>query len=106
VPRKLRTTLTLNTLKSVHTLNYSILLSESYIVTTPEYSGPLILKNYICVVALAPGLRAATFYDIREFFDYSSTIKLLLLLIFINESYSILKALLLSRKSLLALWLL
>jgi len=75
-------------------------------VATPEHSGPLSPENYVRVVTLAPDLRAASFYDAREFFDYSSTIKLLSLLIFINESHSILKALLPSWKSSSALWLL
>ena len=106
MPRKLRATLTLNILKSVHTSNYPILLSEPYTVATPEHSGPLSPENYVRVVALAPDLRAASFHDAREFFDYSSTIKLLSPLIFINESHSILKALLPSWKSSSALWLL
>jgi len=86
VPRKSRGTLTLNIFKSVHTSKYSILLFEPYPVATPEHSAPLPPENYIRVVALAPDLRAAFFYDGREFFHYSSTIKLLSLLIFIKGS--------------------
>ena len=105
VPRKLKATLTLNILKSVHTPNYLILLSEPYTVATPEHSGPLSPENYIRVVTLAPDLRAASFRDAREFFNHSSTIKLLSLLIFINESHLILKALVPGWKSSSALWL-
>lgn len=42
-----------------------------------EHSGPLSPRNYVRVIALAPNLWAASFHDTREFFDYSSTIKLL-----------------------------
>ena len=92
--RKLRGTLTLNVSKSIHISKYLILLSVLYSVATPKHFKPLSPENYVCVIALAPNLRAASFYNRREFFHYSSTIKLLSLLIFIKGSHSILKALL------------
>jgi hypothetical protein len=51
---------------------------------------PLLSNNYVRVVALTPNLRAACFYDAREFFHYSSVINLLLFLILMKGFYSIL----------------
>ena len=76
--------MTLNILKSVHTSKYPILLSDPDPVATPEHSAPLSPENYVGVVALAPDLRAAAFYNGGQFFHYSSTVKLLSLLIFIK----------------------
>jgi hypothetical protein len=74
-------TLTLSNLNSVHTSIKPKNLCKSYSVATLEALKALPSKNYIRVVALEPDLRAASFHDAREFFDYSSAIKLLLLLI-------------------------
>ena len=75
-------------------------------MATLEPLEPLLLNNYVRVVTLAPDLRATSFYDAREFFHYSFVINFLLLLILIKGSYPILKSLLPSWKSSLALWLL
>jgi len=53
VPRKLRATLTLNILKSVHTSNYPILLSELYTVATPKHSN-LDLSHQKIIFAFSP----------------------------------------------------
>ena len=96
MPRKLKGTLTLNILKSVHTSNYPILFSKLYTVATPEHSRPLLLENYIYDIALAPNLQVVSFYYIRELSNYSSTNKFLLLLLLIEGSYPIIKPFLLS----------
>jgi hypothetical protein len=96
VPRKLKGTLTLNILKSMYILKYPILLSELYPVATPEHSVTLLLGNYGRVVTITPDLQAAVFNNTKELFRYSSTLNLLLLLIYIKGSYLTSKALLLS----------
>jgi hypothetical protein len=79
MPRKLRGTLTLNIFKSVHTSKYPILLSEPYPEATPEDSELLSPENYVRIVVYAPDLRTVSFYGAREFFHYSTIIKLILL---------------------------
>jgi hypothetical protein len=95
-----------NILKSVHTSKYSILLSEPYTIATPKHFGLFLPGNSVRAVALTLDLRAASFYNTREFFYYKSTIKLLLLLILIKGSYPIFKPFLPSWKPSSALWLL
>jgi hypothetical protein len=90
----------------MHTSTQLIILCKSYCAATLEPLKPFLLNNYVRVVTLAPGLRAASFYDAREFFHYSSVINLLLLLILMKGSYPILKSLLPSWKSSSVLWLL
>jgi hypothetical protein len=92
-------TLTLSNLNSMHTATHLIILYKSYSVATVEPLEPLLLNNYIRVAALAPDLRAASFYNAREFFYYSSIINLLLLLILMKGSYPIFYSLLPSWKS-------
>ena len=56
-------------------------------IASPKHLEPLSLKNYICVVALAPDLQRVSLCGIIEFLHYSSTIELLSLLIPINRFY-------------------
>ena len=88
MPEKMIGTLTLSNLNSVHTSIKRKNLCKSYPVATLEALEALPLKNYVRVVAFGPDLRAASFHDAREFFDYSSAIKLLLLLMLIKQSLS------------------
>jgi hypothetical protein len=80
----------------MHTSNYPILLSKLYIVATPEHFRPLLLEISIRVIALVPDLRTVSFHHARVFFNYSSTNKLLLLLILIKGPYLIFEPFLLS----------
>ncbi len=72
-----------------------IFLYKSYPVATPKHSETLLLENYVRIVALAPDLQKVSFHSAIEFLSHSSTIKLLLLLIFMKGSYPSFKALLL-----------
>ena len=65
------------------TLSLTSLYMSRFIVTL-KHLEPLSLKNYICVVALAPDLQRVSFPGVIEFFYHSSTIELLSLLIPIN----------------------
>jgi hypothetical protein len=56
VPEKMISTLTLNILNFLHILMSSKLLYKLCSIATPEYSEPLLLENYPCIIALAPGL--------------------------------------------------
>jgi hypothetical protein len=49
-------------------------------MATPEYSEPLLLENYIRIVALAPDLQKVSVDSATEFLYHSSTIELLSLL--------------------------
>jgi hypothetical protein len=84
MPRKIITTLTLSKSNFVHTLTSPIILYKSRSVATLGHPKPLTLENYVCIVALRPNLRAASFYNIRGFLFHSSTIELILLLILIK----------------------
>jgi len=105
VPKKIISTLTLSILKSVYTLISLILFNKLYSVATLGQLKPLLLEYYVRIVALMPNLQRVSFYSIIEFFYYSFTTKLILFLILIKGFYLSFKALLLYRKSLLALWL-
>jgi hypothetical protein len=94
VPEKMIGTLILSNLKSVHTPIKLKNLCKSYSVATLEALEALPSNNYIRVVAFRPDLWAASFHNAREFSDYSSAIKLLLLLILTKQSYPISKPLL------------
>jgi hypothetical protein len=75
-------TLTLSKSNFVHTLTSPIILYyKSRSVATPGYPEPLILENYVRIVALGPDLRAVSFYNVREFLLHNSTIELIVLLI-------------------------
>jgi hypothetical protein len=106
VPEKMIGTLILSILKSVHTLVSPIFSYKLYSVATPRHPEPLSLENHVRIIALTPDLHRGSFYDITDFFYYSSATELLLSLILIKGSYSSSKASHLCRKSSLALWLL
>ena len=61
-----------------------IFIYKLYSMATPKHSKPLLLEIYVYVIALAPNLQRIPFNSIIKFFYYSSTIKLLLLLILIK----------------------
>jgi hypothetical protein len=103
MPKKIIGTLTLSILKSVHTLISYIFFYNLYSIATPGYPIPLLLENYIRIVAFTLNLQRVSFYNVIDFLYYSFTIKLILSLILIKRSYPSFKALLLYRKSLLAL---
>jgi hypothetical protein len=64
----------------MHTLIFLISSYKLDTIAIPKYLEPLLLKNYVCVVALTCDLQRVLFYNVIEFLYYSSTIKLLLLL--------------------------
>ena len=80
-------TLTLSIPKSVYISLPLIFIYKSYSVTTPKHSKPLLLENYVYIVALAPDLRKVSVYCGTEFLYYSFTTKPFLLLILIKGSY-------------------
>ena len=106
MPKKIIGTLTLSISKSIYIQISPIFLYKSCSIATFRYFKPLLLEIYVRVVALAPDLQRVPFYNIIKFLYYSSTIKLLLLLILIKGLYPSFKALVLCQKSRLALWLL
>ena len=77
--------------ESVHTLVSAIVLYKSYTIATPKHLEPFLPKNYIRIVAFAPNLHRAFFYSRIDFLPYSTTVKLLPLLILIIGSYSSLR---------------
>ena len=95
MPRKIISTLTLSLLNFIHILKFLILLYKSYFIATIKHYKPVLLENYICIIALALNLRKVSFYSIIEFFYYYFTIKRLLFLILIKGSYLSFKAFLL-----------
>jgi hypothetical protein len=74
MPRKIIGTLTLSNLNSMYTLTHFIIFYKSYSAATPQYSKPLPLLNYVCVVALTPNLQVVLFYSIIELLKNSSMI--------------------------------
>jgi hypothetical protein len=106
VPEKIIGTLTLSILKSVHTSISPIFSYKLYSVTTPGHPKPLLLENYVCIIALTPDSQRVSFYNVTDFLYHNSTTELILSLILIKGSYPSSKASLLYRKSSLALWLL
>jgi hypothetical protein len=70
----------------VHTLVSAIILYKSCAVATPKHLNPFLPKNYVRIVAFAPNLQRAFFYSRTVFLPYSTTVKLLLLLILIIGS--------------------
>jgi hypothetical protein len=91
VPRHMGGTLTSSNSESVHTLVSAIVLYKSYTIATPKHLEPFLSKNYIRIVAFAPNLHRAFFYSRIDFLPYSTTVKLLPLLILIIGSYSSLR---------------
>ena len=81
MPRNLRGTLTLSTLKSRHKLISLISMYMLRFIATPKHLELLLLKNYIYIIALASDLQRVSFRGVIEFPYYNSTIKLLPLLI-------------------------
>ena len=80
-------TLTLSNLNSVHTSMKRKNSCKLYSVATFEALEVLLSKNYVRIIAFGRDLRTASFHDAREFLDYSSAIKRLLLLILTKQSY-------------------
>lgn len=66
-------------------------LYKSYTIATPKHLEPFLPKNYIRIVAFTPNLHRAFFYSRIDFLPYSTTVKLLPLLILIIGSYSSLR---------------
>jgi hypothetical protein len=93
----------LKNLKICAHLNISYNLYKLCSVATPGHPEPLPLENYVCIVALMPDLQRVSFYSVTEFLYHSSTTELILSLILIKGSYLSSKALLICRKSSLAL---
>jgi len=106
VPEKMIGILTLSILKSVHTLISLIFSYKLYSMATPGHFKPLLLENHVRIIALTLNSQRVSFYNIIDFFYYSSITELIPSLILIKESYPSSKASLLYRKSSSALWLL
>ena len=92
MPEKMTGTLTSSILKSVHTSISPIFLDKLCSVATCEYSEPLLLENYIHIVALVPDLWRVSFHSAIEFLYHTSTIELLPLQILIKGFYPSFKA--------------
>ena len=61
-------------------------------MTIPEHSSPNYLENNVRIIVIAPGLRRVLFHGIIRLLYYSTTIKLLSLLILIKGFYLSVKA--------------
>ena len=59
VPQNIRGTSTLSDYNPAHTLIFTIILYKSCAATTFIHLEPLLLKNYICIVAFAPNAQRA-----------------------------------------------
>jgi hypothetical protein len=70
--------------KPVHALISLIFLYKSCSIATAEHSKPLLLENYVDIVALSPNLQRVSIHCATELLYHSSTIELLLSLIFIK----------------------
>jgi hypothetical protein len=103
VPEKITGTLTSRILKSVYTSISPIFSYKLYSVATPKHLEPLPLENHVRIVALTPDLQRVSFYNIIDLLYHSSTTELILSRTLIKRSYPSSEALLLYRKSLLAL---
>ncbi|XTI90785.1 hypothetical protein V2W45_1411444 [Cenococcum geophilum] len=90
----MRGTLTLSDYNSAHTSSFTIIPYKSCAVATFKYLGPLLPINYVRIIAFAPSVQRASLYGITEFLPYSTTVKLLPLMILIKGSYLGLGALL------------
>ena len=90
VPRKTIGTLTSSILNSVHTPMSPIFLYKLCLVATPKHSQTFLLENYVRIVAFAPDLQKVSFYSTIELLtcSHSSTLQLLLLLIFMKGSFT------------------
>src|SRR5579862_3434981 len=99
-------TLTSSILKYVHTSISPIFSYKLYSVATPGRPEPLLVENYVRIIALTPDLQRVFFYSITDFLHHSSTTELIPPQILIKEPNSSSKALLRYKKSSLALWLL
>jgi hypothetical protein len=71
VPKKIIGTLTLNILKSVHTLISPIIFYKLCFIATPGYPEPLLLENHVRIVALTPDLQRVSFYSVIDFLYHS-----------------------------------
>src|SRR5438034_1216744 len=98
-------TFTLSILKSMHTLILFMIFYKLYSVATLGYLKPFLLEYYVITIVLTPNLQRVSFYSVIKLLYYSSTTELILPLLLNKRSYLISKALLLCRKSLVALWL-
>jgi len=74
-------TLTLNILKSVHTLIPPIIFYKLSSVATPRHPEPLPLENHVHIVAFTPNLQRVSFYRVVEFLHHSFTTKAYTILI-------------------------
>jgi hypothetical protein len=72
-------------------------------MATTEHFEPLLLENYVRIVALTPDLRTVPFMSVTEVPYHSSTTELLSLLLLIKGSYLSFKVYYYTRKSSLAL---
>ena len=87
MPRKIIGTLTSNKLNFVFTLIVAIVPYKLYAIVTPKYLKPFYLEKYVPIVVFAACLQRALFYGVTKFLPYSTTIKLLPLIILIKGSY-------------------
>jgi hypothetical protein len=78
----------------MRTLVFSIVLYKSCSVANFKYSKPLVLENYVRIVAIALDLQRVSIYAAIEFLCYGSTIELLLFLILMIRFHLSFKALL------------
>jgi hypothetical protein len=106
MPEKIIGTLTSSILKSVHTSISPVFSCKSYSVATPGHPEPFSLKNHVRIIALMPDLQSVSFYSVIDFLHHSFTSELIPSPILIKEPYPSSKALLRSRESSSALWLL
>jgi hypothetical protein len=74
MPGKIIDTLNLNILKSIYTIISLIMFCKLYFIAIPKYFKPLLLENYIRFVALMLDSIRVSFYNLIEFFHYSSPI--------------------------------
>jgi hypothetical protein len=77
----------------MRTLIFPIILYKLCAGATPKPRRPLLPKNYVRIVAVAPTLQRVFFYVETAFHSYSTTIKLLPLLALMKGSYPSLRAL-------------
>jgi hypothetical protein len=89
VPEKIIGTSTSSILKSVRTLISPIFSYKLYSVATLGHPDPLLLENYIRIIALTPDLQRVSFCNIIGLLHHSSTTKLITSLILIKELYEL-----------------
>ena len=71
-------TLTLSTLKFVHTSISPIIFYKLYSVATPGHPKLFPLENHVRIVALTPDLQRVSFYIVTVFLYQSATTELLI----------------------------